>query len=114
MHDITDMADRVITIDTGALTADFHRVITAGDNLIHSLSSPATPFRPQNILDGFFSQVDNPEVAPPYSTGTVDTPVTIQPVNEPPVTAEDIFAETEGSEIQTPTLPPNHFPIELS
>ena len=81
MHDITDMADHVITIDANAFTADFHRVIMARDNLIHSLSSPATPFRPaevaelrrltnefatmadrigfpqipQNILDGFFN-----------------------------------------------------------
>ena len=140
MHDITDMADRVITIDADAFTADFHRVITARDNLIHSLSSPATPFRPaevaelrrltdefatmadrigfpqipQNILDSFFNHVNNPEVAPPYSTGAADTPITVQPVNEPSVTAEDIFTETEGSEIQTPALPPNHFPVELS
>ena len=140
MHNITDMADHIITIDADAFTADFHQVITARDNLIHSLSSPAIPFRPaevaelrrltdesatmanrigfpqipQNILDSFFNRVDNPEVAPPYSTGAADTPITVQPVNKPSVTAEDIFAETEGSEIQTPTLPPNHFPVERS
>jgi hypothetical protein len=51
MHDITDMADRVVTIDADALTADFHRVITARDNLIHSLSSPATPFRPAEVAE---------------------------------------------------------------
>ena len=140
MHDVTDMADRVITVDANALTADFHQVIMARDNLIHSLSSPATPVRPaevaelrqltddftsmadrigfpqipQNILDGFFNQVDNPEVAPPYSAGAADTPVIVQPVDESPVTAEDIFAETKGSETQTATLPPNHFPVKLS
>ena len=51
VHDITDMAECIITIDADALTTDFHRVITARDNLIHSLSSPATPFRPAEVAE---------------------------------------------------------------
>ena len=51
MHDLTDMADCVITIDADALTTNFHPVITARDHLIHSLSSPATPFRPAEVAE---------------------------------------------------------------
>lgn len=72
------------------------------------------PHIPQNILDSFFNQVDNPEVAPPYMPGDADTPAVIQPMNEPPITAEDIFGGTEGSEPKTPILPPNHFPPEFN